>query len=153
VRPLGLEFPEDEDAFKIHDEYMVGPYLLYAPILDKGVRQRDVYLPRGAWMDLATGRVHLGPSWVVSEADMPLYIRSGSAVPTQEALLIYGEGRWTIYRDEGPASVTRLGNAVETEVQWPALYMLGERLAEVVVNGRRRSAAYAKLGTYVEQGD
>jgi hypothetical protein len=42
---------------------------------------------------------------------------------------------------------------VETDVQWPALYMLGERLAEVVVNGRRRAAAYAKLGTYVEQGD
>jgi alpha-glucosidase len=153
VRPLGLEFPEDEDAFKIHDEYMVGPYLLYAPILDKGVRQRDVYLPRGAWMDLATGRVHLGPSWVVSEADMPLYIRSGSAVPTQEALLIYGEGRWTIYRDEGPASVARLGNAVETDVRWPALYILGERLPEVVVNGKRLAAAYAKLGTYVEQGD
>jgi len=153
ARPLGLEFPEDEDAFKTHDEYMVGPHLLYAPILDKGVRQRDVYLPRGAWIDLATGRVHLGPSWTVSEADMPLYMRSGAAVPTQDALLIYGEGEWIIYTDEGPTAVSRRGNAVGLNAAWPAVYILGERLDEVLVNGKRQTAVYTKLGTYVEQGN
>jgi len=153
VRHLGLEFPDDEDAFRIHDEYMVGPYLLYAPILDRGARQRDVYLPRGAWMDLATGRIHLGPSWTVSEADMPLYIRSGAAVPTQDALLIYGEGRWTIYTDEGAVSVSRAGDSVETDAAWPAVYILGEKIGEVAINGKRVAAVHTKLGTYVEQGD
>jgi len=140
VRPLGLEFPDDEDAFKIYYEYMVGPYLLYAPILDRGAKQRDVYLPRGAWIDLATGRVQLGPSWASSESEMPLYMRLGSAVPAQDALLIYGEGRWTIYTDEGAVAVSRAGEAVEAGVAWPAVYILGERMGEVVLNGRRRTA-------------
>ncbi len=153
TRPLGLEFPDDEDAFKTHDEYMVGPHLLYAPILDRGAKQRDVYLPRGAWIDLATGRVHLGPSWTVSEADMPLYMRSGAAVPTQDALLIYGEGRWTIYTDERAVSVSRVGDSVETDAKWPAVYILGEKMGEVAINGKRHAARRTKLGAYVEQGD
>ncbi len=153
TRPLGLEFPDDEDAFKTHDEYMVGPHLLYAPILDRGAKQRDVYLPRGAWIDLATGRVHLGPSWTVSEADMPLYMRSGATVPTQDALLIYGEGKWTIYTDERAVSVSRVGDSVETDAKWPAVYILGEKMGEVTINGKRHAARRTKLGAYVEQGD
>ncbi|MGB9704973.1 MAG: alpha-glucosidase MalA [Pyrobaculum sp.] len=153
VRPLGLEFPDDEDAFKIHDEYMVGPHLLYAPILDKGARGRDVYLPRGAWLELETGRVHLGPSWIASESQMPLYIRAGSAVPTQEGLLIYGEGEWTIYTDEGPVRVERQGGSVKAGCRWRGIYILGEALDEVEVDGVRARGAAARIGTYVEQGD
>lgn len=37
VRPLAYEFPEDEEAFSINDEYMVGPSLLYAPIVGRGL--------------------------------------------------------------------------------------------------------------------
>lgn len=147
VRPLGLEFPDDEDTFKIYDEYMVGSYLLYAPIVDKGARHRDVYLPRGIWLDLATGKAHLGPSWITSEADMPLYIRFGSAVPTEDELLIYGEGKWTIYTEGGPITIVRTGNRIETE--WPNIHILGEKLVEIIISGKPRRAVTTKLGSYV----
>ncbi|AAL63848.1 alpha-glucosidase MalA [Pyrobaculum aerophilum] len=152
VRPLGLEFPDDEDAFKIYDEYMVGPYLLYAPIVDKGAQRREVYLPRGIWLELATGKTHIGPTWALSEADMPLYIRSKSAVPSQEGVLIFGGGKWVIYTDEGIVEVSREGDEVKITKAMP-IFILSERLDEVVVNGVPRRGAYTRLGTYVEQGD
>ncbi|MEZ0319286.1 MAG: alpha-glucosidase MalA [Pyrobaculum sp.] len=150
VRPLGLEFPDDEDAFKINDQYMVGPYLLYAPIVDKGVNARDVYLPRGVWMDLHTGRTLIGPTWTVSDAQMPLYIRTGSAVPVEEGLLIYGDGRWTAYVDNGVVEVAKRGNVVFTQGNWQVLYILGEQWREVVVNGKTYESTPYKLGTLVE---
>ena len=149
VRPLGVEFPDDEDAFKINDEYMVGSHLLYAPIVDKGAMRRDVYLPRGVWIDAATGKTHLGPSWTTSEADMPLYVRANSAVPTSDGLWIFGEGKWTIYTDEGAVAVSRRGNAVELGGAWRSVHILGEWLEEVVVNGERHKAVHTRLGTYV----
>jgi alpha-glucosidase (family GH31 glycosyl hydrolase) len=30
---------------------MLGPSVLVAPILEKGVEKREVYLPRGTWLD------------------------------------------------------------------------------------------------------
>ncbi|MGK0550070.1 MAG: alpha-glucosidase MalA [Pyrobaculum sp.] len=150
VRPLGLEFPDDEDAFKIHDEYMVGPFLLFAPIVDKGAKQRDVYLPRGAWLELSTGKTHLGPSWTLSESDMPLYIRSGSAVPAQDGLYIYGEGAWTIYTDGGVVEVAREGGKVRLKGWMGSVYILGERLDEVYINGAAKTGVATKLGTYLE---
>lgn len=150
VRPLGIEFPDDEDALKVHDEYMVGPYLLYAPILDRGARQRDVYLPAGSWLDLETGEAYEGPAWVASESEMPLYIRRESAVPAEDGLLIYGEGEWTVYTDGGSARVRRSGLAVEPGGAWRAVYILGEFPGEVIVGGRRCKAARVKIGARVE---
>lgn len=150
VRPLGLEFPDDEDAFKINDQYMVGPHLLYAPIVDKGVSSRDVYLPRGVWIDVHTGRTFIGPTWTTSEAQMPLYVRAGSAVPVEDGLLIYGDGKWTVYTDDSAVEVSKRGDAVFTQGRWRSLYILGEQLDEVVVNGKTYKAATSKLGTFVE---
>ncbi|MEM4633383.1 MAG: alpha-glucosidase MalA [Pyrobaculum sp.] len=152
VRPLGLEFYDDEDAFKIVDQYMVGPYILYAPLLDKGVKKRDVYLPRGAWLDYHTGKIHLGPSWVESESDMPIYIRRGAAVPTRDELLIYGDGEWTIYTDAGPVHISKWGSKISTGGFY-AVHILGERIQEVEIDGKRRVSIFTKLGSYIEQGD
>jgi len=128
---------------------MVGPHLLYAPIVDKGAVRRDVYLPRGVWIDAATGKTHLGPSWTTSEADMPLYVRANSAVPTSDGLWIFGEGKWIVYTDEGAVAVSRRDNAVELGETWRSVHILGEWLEEVVVNGERHKAVHTRLGTYV----
>ena len=51
VRPLLLEFPGDREAETIRDEFMLGDRWLVAPVLEPGVRARDVYLPAGRWRD------------------------------------------------------------------------------------------------------
>jgi alpha-glucosidase len=98
VRPLALEFPEDDEAYSIDNQYMVGPNLLYAPIVEKGAKGRKIYLPRGIWRSFWRDLEIKGPKWIYSEDNMPLYIGSGSAISTSEGLIIYGRGSWKIYQ-------------------------------------------------------
>jgi alpha-glucosidase (family GH31 glycosyl hydrolase) len=52
MRHLALVHPRDRRAAGQEDEFMFGPDLLAAPVLDPGARRRAVYLPRGRWVDL-----------------------------------------------------------------------------------------------------
>jgi alpha-glucosidase (family GH31 glycosyl hydrolase) len=58
--PLFYVFPEDEKAYLVRDEFMVGESLLVAPVLRSGARARDIYLPAGEWRDYWTGKVTSG---------------------------------------------------------------------------------------------
>lgn len=90
VRPLFYEFQQDEDTYSIDDEYIVGKYLLYAPILQG--EKRKVYLPREAqWADFWNGEEVRG--WVDSKHELPIYVRRGSIIPLSDGLLVYGDGR------------------------------------------------------------
>jgi alpha-D-xyloside xylohydrolase len=61
IRGMFHEFPADPVAWTLADQYMYGPDLLVAPVVQPGARSRTVYLPAGAgWTDLATGTVHEG---------------------------------------------------------------------------------------------
>jgi alpha-D-xyloside xylohydrolase len=55
MRPLFYDFPADQRAWDINDEYMFGNKILVAPILEDGARSRTVYLPEGDWYDFYTG--------------------------------------------------------------------------------------------------
>jgi alpha-glucosidase len=89
VRPLFYEFPEDEDTYRIDDEYMLGKAVLYAPIIYPQVNTRKVYLPKVKWLDFWTGKIVEG--WIDSSTDLPIYIREGSIVPLSEGdMIIYG---------------------------------------------------------------
>lgn len=158
LRPLPLEFPDDEDAYRIDDEYMAGPYILVAPHVSPGSK-RSVYLPSGVWIDYWSGVVHLGPSWVEAMADLPIYIRRGSAILGDGFLMVYGEGSWRIYHGEGDKplqlEVRSSGNVVELSgdlVEIDELVILGTRYSEAEVDGSRRAAAGDALGTRVEIG-
>lgn len=52
MRHLALEFPRDRRAIAQEDEFMFGPSLLAAPVLEPGAKRRRLYLPRGRWVDL-----------------------------------------------------------------------------------------------------
>ena len=36
------------------------PFLLVAPVLEKGARDRDIYLPAGLWKDFWSGDIYHG---------------------------------------------------------------------------------------------
>lgn len=71
MRPLLYDFPVDKQVYDISDQYMFGPDLLIAPVVEKGCVRRSVYLPKGAsWRNAYTGEKYSGGCWI--EVDAPL---------------------------------------------------------------------------------
>jgi len=63
ARHLMLWDNADEKCLDCEDEYMLGDAFLICPVLDN-VDKRDVYLPRGHWRDLNTGKVYEGKTTI-----------------------------------------------------------------------------------------
>jgi alpha-D-xyloside xylohydrolase len=86
VLPLGLTWPDDENAWSADAEFTVGENLLAAPVIlpAKGANATSqVYLPAGHWIDFFTGQEVDGGHRVTrtsTPTDFPLYVRSGSAL-------------------------------------------------------------------------
>ncbi|KAM4578557.1 myogenesis-regulating glycosidase-like [Fundulus diaphanus] len=49
IRPLWWIAKDDEAAFKIDSQFLIGDDLLVAPVLEPGKQERDIYLPAGHW--------------------------------------------------------------------------------------------------------
>ena len=60
IRAMFFEFPEDEECWKIQDQYMFGTRYLVAPILELNRFEREVYLPKGKWMLTSNGQIFEG---------------------------------------------------------------------------------------------
>jgi len=56
MRPLFFEWPDDAHVWSADLEWMLGPSLLVAPVLEESAVERDVYLPDGTWTDVWTGQ-------------------------------------------------------------------------------------------------
>lgn len=85
MRPLFVDFPADQRAWDVDDEFMFGPSLLVAPVAEHLARSRDVYLPAGSsWTGAWTGAVTEGGQRVAVEAPLdriPLFLRDGAQLP------------------------------------------------------------------------
>ena len=88
MRPLFFEFPHDEACWTVDDEFLLGPDLLVAPVLEAGAASREVYLPAGArWTDAWTGEEFDGGQTISADAPIeriPLYLRDGASLPVRE---------------------------------------------------------------------
>ena len=61
MRTMFFEYPDDEKAWSVEDQHMFGSEILVAPVLDAGVKEREVYLPKGAeWVLSSTGETYKG---------------------------------------------------------------------------------------------
>ena len=81
MRPLFYDFPSDQNAYGVEDEYMFGPDLLVAPVIEQGVQSRTVYLPAGSrWTDACTGDTREGGCRIEVPAPLekiPVFYRDG----------------------------------------------------------------------------
>ena len=82
VRALLVEFPQDKGAWLVEDEYMFGSQMLVAPLMESG-NSRDVYLPKGKWIDYQSGRVYEGGYQTIEAGKIPaiILVRDGSIIP------------------------------------------------------------------------
>jgi alpha-D-xyloside xylohydrolase len=84
MRPMALEFPDDQGAEYLDRQYMLGPSLLVAPVFSAS-GEVDVYLPSGRWTNWWTGEVvDSHGSWRREQHGfdtVPLYVREGTVLP------------------------------------------------------------------------
>ena len=117
IRPLVYEFPGDPRCAQESFDFLLGPALLVASVLEEGERVRRVYLPRGSrWCDYHTGRWYEGGG----EVDLPaplerptLLARSGAVIPQGAAPRVSGSGADEyraiyVFPDPGSGSGTTL---------------------------------------------
>lgn len=84
MRPLFFDFYKDKTAWEIEDEYMFGPDILVAPIMEENTSERKVYLPEGAiWTDANTKKAYSGGQNVTVPAPLdiiPVFIRDNKKI-------------------------------------------------------------------------
>ena len=60
----------DGEALTVEDEFLLGDFLLVAPVLEEGAIKRDVYLPRGRWVSIDLIQDLLGDArWLDQEGE------------------------------------------------------------------------------------
>jgi len=82
--PLYYYYPKDTAAVNIGDEFMWGENILVAPVLEKAVTERKLYLPEGKWYDFFDTTSFKGGGWInepVSISHIPAFVKEGSFVP------------------------------------------------------------------------
>ena len=118
LRPLYLEYPELEEAYRHSHEYFLGEAMLVAPVLAPG-EEHTVYLPPGEWRDFFSGKAYSGGRTFSAHYALdatPVFVRAGAIIPEQPVseysdakpldslvLNVYGSGAGTfeLYEDDG----------------------------------------------------
>jgi len=64
VRPVWWSAdPNDDAALTVDTQFLLGDDVLVAPVVKKGTRARDIYVPSGRWADELRGTVLEGGRW------------------------------------------------------------------------------------------
>ncbi len=74
MRPMFYDYETDEVCYTLEDQYMFGEDILFAPIMQKGQTEREVYLPEGRWVSVLDKKVYEGKQTVKMRADISQYI-------------------------------------------------------------------------------
>ncbi len=141
LRPLVMDFPDDQRARSIADQYLFGPALLVSPISAYRQRARPVYLPPlpahdQSWYDFWTGNAAGAGQDVDAAAPydaIPVHVRAGSILPLGPdlqfaaekpadpiTLMIYegADGHFTIYEDDGTSYQYERGQSARIPLGW-----------------------------------
>ena len=86
MRPLVMDFPNDNKALEQKHEFMFGQSLLVAPVTESAVGKWNVYLPTNSsgWIDFWSGNKNEGGQFIDVDVDItkiPLFVKSGSIIP------------------------------------------------------------------------
>lgn len=81
TRPLWLHFPDDARARREDQQWLLGPDVLVAPVIEEGARTRKVYFPSGCWNSPQDGQSYEGPAEIEVPAPLerlPYFFRCGT---------------------------------------------------------------------------
>ncbi|KAK4514877.1 uncharacterized protein ATC70_002483 [Mucor velutinosus] len=88
MRPMFMEFPEDESVFTMDDQFMVGDSILVKPITTEGAVTTDVYFPgEGPWYHTKSHEQVSTLGWKTIDAPLdtiPAFYQGGRIIPRRE---------------------------------------------------------------------
>ena len=58
MRPMFFDYPEDAVCYTLGEQYLFGDDILFAPIVNRGQTEKEVYLPAGRWVRASDGRLY-----------------------------------------------------------------------------------------------
>ena len=135
IRALALMWPDDPNALHADQQYMLGPWLMVAPVVHRSGK-KTVYLPEGCWSDYWTGEKVYGPRILhlqVPLETLPLYVREGAIIPRMRPAMRIPEGRidplildlypsasssYALCDDEGKTDIVMTGGEGITTLEW-----------------------------------
>lgn len=81
-KPLFFVYPGDNNAYVddiVDTQFMVGPDLLAAPIVEQNSTSRRVYLPENKWYNFHTGQQYLPGTFTLENVSLtdkvPVFLR------------------------------------------------------------------------------
>ena len=136
LRALWLHYPDDPKAVACDNQYLWGENILVAPVVEKDVTSRKVYLPQGDWFDFWSGEPITGGRDLSRPVDletMPLFVRAGAILPLGPvkqyvdekidqplSISIYpgSDASFLLYEDDGKSFNYRRGEWTGTKMKW-----------------------------------
>lgn len=136
LMPMYYAYPNEEEAYRVGNEYFFGTQLIVAPITHKADKRThtaavDIWLPEGRYTDIFTGEVYCGGKTVINRdiASIPVLAPAGAIIPLDgrktgndcgnpeslEILIYKGSGSFKLYEDDGESLAYRDGHYAETE--------------------------------------
>lgn len=149
VEPMYYEYPQEENAYRMKNQYLFGGSLLVAPVTKKSVFQgmaaTDVWIPKGMWTDFFTGDEYEGGAVRTLYRNLnhiPVLVRAGGIVPLSrdegngcgnpralEFMIYAGNGSYELFEDDedGKSAFTELSLAQTAQTLRLALSTRGDR--------------------------
>ncbi|MBW8880163.1 MAG: DUF5110 domain-containing protein, partial [Asticcacaulis sp.] len=148
IRPVAFAWPDDPRTHDLATQMLFGDGIMVSPVtapmlygvhsapLADVPQRRDVYLPRGTWIDFWTGEALSGGRTVSVPAPlarMPLHVRAGTILPLGPAvqyaserpdapitLRVYpgADGAYTLYEDAGEGWGYERGEHALVKMRW-----------------------------------
>lgn len=138
LAPMYYDYPEKNEAYEVPNEYFFGTELIAAPVTEKvdkitNTAAVKVWLPEGRYTDIFSGRIYRGGKTFFMCRDttqIPVLAKEGAIIPldgrtegndcglpdTLEILVYRGNGRFTLYEDDGETLAYRNGAFAETDM-------------------------------------
>ncbi len=120
-RPLFFEDPDDEKLYNEGETHLWGSDFLVSPVVEEGQTSKQIYLPRGRWVDFWDNTTHTGNQTVTVDTPLdriPVFVKAGAIIPTRPTQLYtaqhpldtlildlfpddYQNGHFVMYEDDG----------------------------------------------------
>ena len=134
MRALVLEYPRDEEAANVQEEFLFGEEFLVAPVVKEGARTKKIYLPKGTWIDYNNPqKEYEGEQTITYDAPLeviPMLVKKGAIIPKMPVMPYIGAmentplileifpsektSEFTLYEDEGTTNDYKKDEFVKT---------------------------------------